>query len=252
MSAAKEYFIRSYYLSIKPKLTACLGIFKVPLKVTVLYIDTDCLNLEVIAPSFNSCNQLLRQSDLLFCIKDLVDFGPFLQFPQCRVLREIKERLDDEQFQNFLQEAKLKNNQAGLFKVEHRLCSDSATIQVFYSVRTKAYVCLVSLKEIGKPAQDYLKKSLKGPVLRNRVEGLTLLDYLKMGDLSGENPPDVHLDMRRLQAKNWKMYFLSVNRASSTAFDRKRLLVDTSGFSVPFGFRAEGDEEEVEEEEERL
>ena len=167
MSAAKEFFIRSYYLSIKPKLTACLGIFKTPLKITVLYVDTDCLNFEVIAPSFSSCNQLLRQSDLLYAIKEFVDFGPFLQFPQCRVLREIKGRLDDEQFQSFLHDAELKNNQAGLFKVEHKLCSDSATIQLFYSVRTKAYVCLVSLKEIGEPPQDYLKKSLKGILSQN-------------------------------------------------------------------------------------
>ena len=223
--------------------------FPLPLKVTSLYVDTDSVYVEVLAPSFSSCNQLLRQSDLLYSIKDQIDFGPFLKYPQCRVLREIKERLEGgAAFEEFLEEARLRNNQPGLFKLEHELASDSATVQVFHTIRTKAYVCLISMKDIDQPPRDYLKRSLKGAVLKNRAQGLSLLDFLKMGDLTDPKTPDVHLDMRRLRSKNWKIYFLSMNRGGTTAFDRKRLLIDTSGFSVPFHFRAEGDEEEEEEE----
>ena len=249
MSAAKEFFIRTYYQQMKPKLTRCLGMFPLPLKVTSLYVDTDSVYVEVLAPSFSPCNQLLRQSDLLYCIKDQIDFGPFLKYPQCRVLREIKERLEGgAAFEEFLEEARLRNNQPGLFKLEHELASDSATVQVFHTIRTKAYVCLISMKDLNQPPRDYLKRSLKGAVLKNRAQGLSLLDFLKMGNLTDPKTPDVHLDMRRLRSKNWKIYFLSMNRGGTTAFDRKRLLVDTSGFSVPFHFRAEGDEEEEEEE----
>ena len=102
LSASKEYFLRTYYKTMKPQLTRCLGIFAEDLEVTCCYVDTDCVALEITAPSFASSNKLLRQSDLLYCIKECVDFGPFLDHPQSRVLKEIREQTTPGEFTKFL------------------------------------------------------------------------------------------------------------------------------------------------------
>ena len=126
--------------------------------------------------------------------------------------------------------------------MEYKLGSESSAIQLFYSIRTKAYLTLVSVKDIDKPATQWMKRSLKGSVLRARAENLTLEDYLKMGDIS--KPPGLHLDMRRIRSRDWRLYFVSLNRGGTTPFDRKRFLLSDaatgnglgSGATVPFGF----------------
>ena len=89
----------------------------------------------------------------------------------------------------------------------------------------------------GREPTKFLKRTCKGGVLRSRVNQFQLGDYINMG--SAVNP-EFELDLRKLQSRNWKMYFISQKRKRTHIFERKRRLINAdSGFTLPFGYCGE-------------
>ena len=81
----------------------------------------------------------------------------------------------------------------------------------------------------------FLKKTMKGGILRSRANSLEIGDYFRLGQI--ENGPILERDMRKLALFNWSVYFCSQSRYTPSLFCRKKVLVNVkSGLLAPHGF----------------
>ena len=102
-------------------------------------------------------------------------------------------------------------------------------------MRHKVYCSLVALESEDGVYTSFLKKCLKGAVLRSRADCLKLEDFFAFGD--ADKPVSLQEDMRSICSKNWRIYFVSLSRKSPTIYCRKRYLLDAkTGLSAPHGF----------------
>lgn len=160
--------------------------------------------------------------------------SPFLDHPENRIWEQLREMLTPGQFLALVTKAKEEAGMAGKFKNEHDCGSKFQGILCFYTVRAKCYASLISFEDENGVHTSFLKKCLKGGVVRSRTECLALQDYFNLGDYTKQ--PSLESDMPRLASKNWSVYFAMMSRVTPTIFSRKRYLLDpSSGLSCPFG-----------------
>ena len=191
--------------------------------------------MEIIAPSYQRCGRYLRLSDIYLAIRDVLDLSPLLEFPENQIWKEFKERLSPEDYNSLVQKTQTLRGVSGLYKLEHPIAQKMQGIRTFYVVRHKVYFSLISLEQEDGVYTSFLKKCLKGAVLRTRADCLKMADFFEFGD--AEKPVTLQEDMRSICSKNWNVYFVSLDRKSPTIYCRKRYLLDVkSGLTAPHGF----------------
>ena len=178
-----------------------------------------------------------------------MDFSPLLEHPNNRIWEQFRERMSSEEYDAFVQSIRENSGKSGLYKCEHVFGSRFQSILLFYCIRLKCYACLVHLENENNVYTSFLKKTLKGAVLRTRANCLELADFFRFASL--EEAPLLQQDMRKIASHNWSVYFQKLSRYSPTIFCRKRYLLNAkSGLTVPHGFLADSREGEGEEDEE--
>ena len=194
--------------------------------------------MEIMAPPFNSCKKYLRLVDLYLALRHLIDFSPFLAKPNNLIMRQIRERLSPGEFTKFLVDAKEHAGIAGKWKLEHPISELMQGILTFYVVKHKCYASLIHLEDKEGVSTSFLKKCLKGAVLRSRTANLDLTDFFRFGN--PDEVPSLQTEMPKIASRNWSVYFINMSRYEPTVFSRKRYLVDrASGLTVPFHFLAD-------------
>ena len=176
----------------------------------------------------------LRNSDILYSIREYLDFGPFLPYPNHRIFQELRETLGETEFNAFLSWATERAGNHGLYKQEILCGSINSEILLFYPVRQKCYFTIVHVENEGQEPFNWYKACSKGPILKSRVKQYQLADYVEMSE---STTPKFELDLRKIQSKSWRLYFSSITRRCPNKFERKRRLIDSaSGKTVPFGY----------------
>ena len=177
----------------------------------------------------------MRLSDIYWSIQEILDWSVFLEAPQNRVLSELRERLSPGQFLQLLHRAKKNKGVSGFWKLEIPIGEVNQVLTCFYTIKSKIYASLTYIENKDGGSTTFLKKTMKGGILRARSKALTLEDYFAMGDINA--PPTLQENMPRLVSKNWTVYFTHLSRYNPTIFDRKKVLVDpVSGLTCPIGF----------------
>ena len=237
-NASKLYVLETYYTIIKARLTR--SFIDVSLSLSCVYCDTDNLVIECHAASFNECGRLIRTSDILYEIRDLIDFENYLKhFPSHRIFEELRSRLSEDEFTSLVAEMRRSVGQSGLYKTEHHLGKYSGEITYFYSLRIKCYLLRSFMQDSADEAADQSsfkeKRCLKGSILRSRAKNLAEKDYLQMSDDSDRY---LERNMTKIISKHWQYFMIKIKRYRPHTFDRKRSLVSQeSGLSVPFGYQ---------------
>ena len=198
-------------------------------------LDTDSIYVSITAPPLQESGRALRNSDLLYEMRQFIDFGPFLPFPNHVIWTELRKKLGEEDFSQFYAWAKSRQGLHGLYKQETNIGSRNQEIVLFLPIRSKCYLCLVHLEDEDGKSTQWFKQCSKGPILKSRVNHYGIDDYVEMSQIA---PPKLELDMRKIQSKCWKLYFTNISRRRPNVFERKRRLVDTkTGRTVPFGYQ---------------
>ena len=234
---SKTYFLRSYYFSIKKVLTdRCLRLGLL-VSLSALYCDTDSISARVSTQSYNDVGVYLKTSDIMYELRDIIDFSTYLAYPNHRMFQELKARLSEQEFTEFIDLIQSTQSEAGLFKNEISVSSFSSEIEFFYTLRSKAYIMKVGhshAPDSNTPVSYTYKKTLKGPILRERLKKFTTEDYLAMG--RGES--DYESCMSKISSRNWSVYLADLKRRRPTIFSKCRYLVDAStGVTRPHGHK---------------
>ena len=232
---SKTYFLRSYYFNIKRTLTTkCLQLGLKVLSVQCEYCDTDSATISIKTDSFNDVGVHLRTSDILYELRHIIDFGNFLPHPNHSLFQELKSRLSDAQLNDFMSHIRSTQSAPGLFKSEVDVSGFSNEIEFFYTLRSKAYILKAahrSTPDSNSMTYSY-KKTLKGPILRERLKKLSTADYLAMG----KGQSDYEDSMTKISNKNWAVYLTEMKRRRPTIFAKSRFLVDAfTGITRPHG-----------------
>ena len=200
-----------------------------------LLTDTDSFAIEVEAPSYHSCGKYLELADLYLSVKEISDFSPFLDVPTNRMWAEFRARMTEMEYAEFVQQIRSRRGGVGLWKIEHGLGAVWQCVKLFYVVRIKCYAALVHLEDETGQATTFLKRTMKGGILKARANAMELADYFRLGQY--DNGPILEQDMRKLAVHNWKIYFAHVARMTPSIFCRKKVLVNQqSGLLAPHGF----------------
>ena len=235
---AKTYFLRTYYFGIKQTLTAkCLQLGLRQVEVFAKYVDTDSATIVIECPAYNDCQVYLRTSDLFYALRHVMDFGSYLPHPNHSLFLELKSSLSTEEFEDFISLIRSTQSAPGLFKSELDVSGYCDEVEFFYTLRSKAYL----LKAFHRPTADIstptytYKKTLKGPVLRERLKKLGEDEYKAMG----EGISEYENKMSKIATRNWGVYLTSLNRRRPTIFSKTRFLIDaSSGRTRPHGHKS--------------
>lgn len=208
----------------------------ISLKLDVLSLsDTDSFTVEITASSYNDCGRHLQLVDLYLSLRGLADFSPFLDAPQNRLWGDFRKRLTAPEYEEFVQEIKESRGLAGKWKLEHSVAVFFQAVHLFYVIRSKCYCSLIYLDNGEGNVTTFLKKTMKGGILRARADSLEIGDYFRLGQF--ENGPILEHDMRKLALYNWSVYFCHQSRYTPSLFCRKKVLVNVqTGLLAPHGF----------------
>ena len=238
-NVAKRKMLSDYHEGLKPALMNGVQGFK-NLEVLNWYTDTDSCVISITAPSYSKCSTILKLSSIYMAIQKYCDFSPFLKEPGNVFWSEIRASMTPGEFLHFVRRVKTLAGETGYWKMETGIGKRNQAMTLFYSIRSKVYLCLsiIDNGDENEPSVDF-KRAMKGGVLKSRMRNLTIDDYLEMGKLE-QSGDRLESDMRKLQSRHWRMYFIHLSRYRPTIFDRKRYLLDDH-YSVPFGFLAAPD-----------
>ena len=229
---SKAFFLAQYYLLIKKILIYAYSPY---LFLNTKYIDTDCIFLYLKLPSYASCGIHLRTSDILYALREIIDFGPFLPFPENRLFAELKSRLTPMEYAEFLELAKYSAGREGLFKIDHDVGQYYSEPIFFYSLKSKSYILQCYAQSTPCPTTGSIvkKRVLKGPILKSRIANLELNDFLSMGQ---SHAKVLESKLVKINAKDWKFYLIELSRYRPNCFCKKRFLCNLiDGSSRPFG-----------------
>ena len=229
---SKAYLLGAYYNHIKAILAKAY--LKYSLTLQTYYVDTDCLFFYCSISSSYEPEIHLKTSDILYALRNWIDFGPFLEVPHNRLFIELRARLTSKEYEDFMKLAVATSGQEGLFKIEHQLSEYFSEPIFFYSLKSKSYILQCYSQDTPDEDSGVIvdKKVLKGPILKSRLANLDIKDFLSMGKSCSKV---LETKLTKINSKNWDYFLIEMSRHRPNCFDRKRFLVSLSGHSRAFG-----------------
>ena len=200
-----------------------------------MFLCIDSLFMCLRMDSFDSCNELLLLSNVLFYLRDFLDLGGFI--PQNDQRSLIYEQLLDQWNgqESVLRGELLKNsNRPGSYKPEYPFSTEFISIPSrFLSLREKAYHLEVLHQKTAECSMVVdAKIAARCGIKKSRMLKYTMNDFLRMSDVQKINYVS---GLQSLRSKHFHIYQITSSRAEPTTFTRKKYTFK-NGRSVPFGY----------------